>query len=119
VISRLNSATQVLFERGGARAIFDHFRNLLVATLVVTAGLDTAKRSDADAALHLFVNPVLLSCVVVFLGIVLIAVNFFDGLQKLRRFRWHVLLQFAMGLAYLVMSVRMVQIVVFFRTHGC
>ncbi|WP_213947552.1 hypothetical protein [Luteibacter sp. dw_328] len=117
--SRLNFATQVLFERGGVRVIFDHVRNLLVATIVVAAGLDTAKRSGADAALHIFVNPVLLSYVVVFLGIVLIAVNFFDGLHKLRRFRWHVLLQFAMGLAYLVMSVRMVQIVVFFRTHGC
>lgn len=117
--SRFDSATHVLFERGGVRAIFDHVRNLLVATIVVAAGLDTAKRSDADAALHSFVNPVLISYVVVSLGILLIAANFFDGLQKLKRFRWHVLLQFALGLAYLFISVRMVQVIVFFRTHGC
>ena len=115
---RFDSARHVLFERGGVRAIFDHVRNLLVATIVVAAGLDTAKRGDAEEALHSF-NPVLISYVVVFLGIVLIAVNFFDGLQKLKRFRWHVLLQFALGLAYLFISVRIVQVVVFFRTHGC
>lgn len=116
---RLGSATHVLFERGGVRAIFDHVRNLLVATIVVAAGLDTAKRSDAEDALHSFANPVFISYIVVSLGILLIAANFFDGLHKLKRFRWHVLLQFALGLAYLFISVRIVQIVVFFRTHGC
>jgi hypothetical protein len=52
-------------------------------------------------------------------GGVLIVLNFIDGLRKLARFRRHILLQTALGFAYLFISFRIVQLVIFMRTHAC
>jgi uncharacterized protein YybS (DUF2232 family) len=116
--SHLQATMRALFDHGGAREIFDHARNALVATIIVAAGLDTANRDDS-VRLPGLVNPHFVGYVVVATGVLLVAVNFVDGWRKLRRFRWNVALQVGLSLAYVFVSVRMIQVIVFYRTHGC
>lgn len=107
-----------LFERGGLRAIFDHARNAVVATLIVAAGLGTARTQDLTDLIGV-PYPLIAGYVVAGLGCALVALNFLDGLRKLARLRWHVVLQIALGLGYLFASIRIVQFLIFMRTHVC
>lgn len=107
-----------LFDRGGLRAIFDHARNAVVATLIVAAGLGTARTQDLTDLIGV-PYPLIAGYVVAGLGCALVALNFLDGLRKLARLRWHVVLQIALGLGYLFASIRIVQFLIFMRTHVC
>jgi hypothetical protein len=42
-----------------------------------------------------------------------------DGLRRLAKLRWHFVLQAALSFAYLFFSLRLVQLIIFFRTHTC
>jgi hypothetical protein len=110
-----DSVVHAFFDRGGLGAIFDHARNMVVATIIVAAGLETAKRVDATGLL----NPLFAGYVVAGAGCALIALNFIDGLRKLGKLRWHFLLQTALSIAYLVISFRIVQLIIYLRTHSC
>lgn len=107
-----------LFDRGGLRAIFDHARNAVVATLIVAAGLGTTRTHDLSDLVGV-PYPLIAGYVVTGLGCALIALNFIDGLRRLARLRWHVTLQIALGLGYLFASFRIVQFLIFMRTHTC
>lgn len=112
------SIVNALFDRGGVKAIFDHARNAVVATIIVAAGLDTAKRIDVVGLVGLL-NPLVAGYFVAGTGGLLVILNFVDGLRKLARFRRHVYLQIAFFAAYLFVSVRVVQLIIFMRTHLC
>jgi hypothetical protein len=64
-------------------------------------------------------SPLFAGYVVAGTGCLLIALNFIDGLRKLAKLRWHFVLQTALGIAYLLFSLRMVQLIVLFRSHTC
>jgi hypothetical protein len=100
------------------RDIFDHARNAVVATVVVAAGLEATKRVDAIDLMGLFA-PLSAAYVVAGVGCALIVLYFIDGLRKLAKLRWHIVLQIALGIAYLFVSLRIVQLVIFIRTHPC
>ncbi|MFM0498499.1 hypothetical protein [Paraburkholderia caledonica] len=57
------SIAQALFDHGGLRAVLEHARNLLVATIIVAAVFETVKNSDT---IHLpgLSNPFLAGYVV-------------------------------------------------------
>lgn len=112
------SLVAALFDRGGLKAIFEHARNAVVATLIVAAGLGTAKTPDLSDLVGV-PNPTIAGYIVVGVGCVLVALNFLDGLRKLARLRWHIVLQVALGLGYLFASIRIVQFLIFMRTHAC
>jgi len=112
------SMAQALFDHGAVRAVFEHARNLLVATIIVAAGFETVRNFDT-IDLPGLPNPLLAGYVVAGAGCALTALNFIDGLQKLARLRWHVALQIALSIAYLLFSLRVVQLMIFFRTHAC
>jgi hypothetical protein len=114
----LVSVSQALFDRGGLKAVFDHARNLVVATIIVAAGFETMRRFDSIDLLGLH-NPLFAGYVVAGTGCALIALNFMDGLRQLARLRWHFALQIALSDAYLFFSLRLVQLIIFFRTHTC
>ncbi|MFL9998944.1 hypothetical protein PQR34_46880 [Paraburkholderia sediminicola] len=109
---------QALFDRGGLSAAFEHARNLLVATFIVAAGFETVSHFDTIdlPGLH---NPLFAGYVVAGTGCLLIVLNFIDGLRKLAKLRWHVALQAALSIAYLLFSLRVVQLIVLFRSHTC
>jgi hypothetical protein len=106
------------FERGGLRAVFDHARNAVVATIIVAAGLETARRMDLTDLQGVF-NPLLAGYLVAAVGCALIVLNFVDGLRRLARLRWHVTLQLALGAIYLLLSFRVIHLIIYMRTHTC
>jgi hypothetical protein len=113
-----NAVVRGFFDRGGLKAVFEHARNLVVATIIVAAGFETVKRFDTIHVPGLS-NPLLAGYVVAAAGCLLILLNFVDGLRQLHRLRWHVALQTLLVLAYLLFSLRLVQLIIAFRTHTC
>jgi hypothetical protein len=113
-----NEVALALFDRGGLRAIFDHARNVVVATIIVAAGIETTKRFDHTVFVDLL-NPSLVGYAVAVAGVVLILLNFVDGLRKLARLRWPRMLQMALGIAYFLVSFRIVQLIIWVRTQAC
>ncbi len=89
-----------------------------MATIIIAAGLDTAKRIDVVGLVGLL-NPLVAGYFVAGAGGLLVILNFVDGLRRLARFRGHVYLQIAFFVVYLFVSVRVVQLVIFMRTHTC
>ncbi|MFL9901133.1 hypothetical protein PQR75_14815 [Paraburkholderia fungorum] len=107
-----------LFDRGGLSAAFEHARNLVVATFIVAAGFETVSRFDT-IDLPGLLSPLFAGYVVAGTGCLLISLNFIDGLRKLAKLRWHFLLQTALGIVYLLFSLRIVQLILLFRSHTC
>jgi hypothetical protein len=48
-------------------------------------------------------------------GVILLVLNFLDGLYRLSKFEWHTVLQMIMAICYVVLSVRLVQLILAFR----
>ena len=109
------SLSSLLFERGGLRAVFEHARNAVVATLIVAAGLEASKGTAPIGPLGLM-NPWIAGYVVAAVGYVLILLNCIDGLRRMSRLRWHLALQIALGVTYLLVSIRIVQLTILLRT---
>lgn len=107
-----------LFDRGGLKEVFDHARNAVVATIFVAAGLEASTRTEQLGIFGLL-NPAFAGYVVAGLGGLLILVNFIDGLMKLAKFRQQLLLQIALSIAYFFVTLRVIQLVILFRTHPC
>jgi len=114
----LDSLVRALFDPDGLKAVFEHARNMVVATIIIAAGFETVKYSDAIDATWL-TNPVFTGYIVAAIGCSLAILNFADGLRKLATLRRHFTLQAALIVAYVFMSLRMVQLIVFLRTHSC
>jgi hypothetical protein len=112
------SVLNALFDRGGLKGVFDHARNLVVATIIVAAGFETVRRFDSIDLFGLH-NPLFAGYFVAGAGCVLITLNFVDGLRRLAKLRWHLGLQTALSLGYLFFSLRLVQLIIFFRTATC
>lgn len=115
-MNALKSFASALFDRGGLAAIFEHVRNVVVASFVVVAGFEATRRADAIHLLPL-VAPVFVGEGVAAIGSALIVLNFIDGLRKLSRFRWHIGLQALLVLVYVFFSVRFAQLIILFRGH--
>lgn len=112
----LKSAASTLFDRGGLAAMFEHVRNVIVASFIVVAGLEAERRSDSLHVLRLFA-PVLTGYVVAAIGFALLVLNFVDGLRKLQRLRWHFVFQCVLVVAYGFFSLRAAQLIILFRSH--
>lgn len=52
---------------------------------------------------------------VMLVGIIILLLNFLDGLYKLTKVNWHVAWQIVMSVFYIALSVRMVQLILAFR----
>jgi hypothetical protein len=49
------------------------------------------------------------------IGIVILLLNFIDGLYRLAKVNWHVAWQIVMSVFYIALSVRMIQLILAFR----
>lgn len=105
-----------LFDQGGLQEVFDHARNVVVATIFVVAGLQ-ASRHGEDLNVFVLLHPVIAGYFVAAFGCGLIILNFIDGFRKLAKLQWNIVLQAALSLAYFMASIRIIQLIVFWRTH--
>jgi hypothetical protein len=94
--------------------MFTHVEKMIVATLIISAG---AHVSSDEPAIVLFgyLRHGLVGRGVELFGIVLLILNFLDGLYKLSKLEWHAAYQILMSLCYVALSVRLVQLILAFR----
>ena len=109
------SVSNTLFERGGLKLIFDHARNLVVATLIIAAGLEA---SHGSRRIALAIDAFIIGNLVALVGLALLVLNFIDGLRMLARLNAPRLLQWLLALTYVVFSWRVAQLVLMFRSHS-
>lgn len=97
-----------------SKEIFSHIEKLIIGTLIVSAG---AHVSSNEPAIELFgyLRHGLVGRGVMLFGIILLLLNFLDGLYKLAKVNWHVAYQVLMTLIYVALSVRLIQLILAFR----
>jgi hypothetical protein len=94
--------------------IFSYVERMIVATLIISAGAHVSSNEPA-IVLFGYLRHGLIGRGVELFGIVLLVLNFVDGLSKLARLKWHAVYQIALSLSYFVLSVRLVQLILAFR----
>ncbi|MDK1491615.1 hypothetical protein QN219_16350 [Sinorhizobium sp. 7-81] len=105
---------QALLDRRGLEEIFRHVRNLVVATLVIAAGLHAVEHPDIIDAKGLLSIPVA-GYFVFSTGIALFFLNFADGLHRLGKIKRHVALQLLLVAVYVLVTVRVAQLILALR----
>jgi hypothetical protein len=109
----LRRAALTLLNDEVMRAIFDHARNLVVATLIFAAGMHATRTGESIPSV---VNVEIAGYIVAATGAVLLVLNLADGLRKLSTVKRHTLLQLLLVAIYVVVSIRVAQLVLVFRT---
>jgi hypothetical protein len=95
--------------------VFDNVKNLLVCALLFAAG------TNVLAGKHELFLAVLASSVagwsLIVVSSLLMVLNVSDGIRRLARLRYHLVLQLLLILVYLLIAERVVEIVWGFRSH--
>jgi len=97
-----------------SKEIFSHVEKMIIGTLIVSAG---AHVSSDEPAIVLFgyLRHGLVGRGVELFGLILLFLNFLDGLYKLSKLDWHVAYQIVMSFCYIALSVRLIQLILAFR----
>src|SRR6187551_1749058 len=97
-----------------SKELFSHVEKLVIGTLIVSAG---AHVSSTEPAIVLFgyLRHGLIGRGVMLFGVILLLLNFVDGLYKLARLNWHIAYQIVMSVLYIALSVRLIQLILAFR----
>ncbi len=96
------------------KEIFSHIEKMIIGTLIVSAGAHVAA-DEPLIALFGYLRHELIGRGVILIGVVLLLLNFIDGLTKLAKLDWHVALQAVMSFCYVVLSIRLIQLILAFR----
>lgn len=96
------------------KEIVSHIEKMIIGTLIVSAG---AHVSSEEPAIELFgyLRHGLVGRGVMLVGIIILLLNFIDGLTKLAKVNWHVAWQILMSLCYIAVSIRLIQLILAFR----
>jgi hypothetical protein len=87
---------------------------MIIATLIISAGAHVSSNEPA-IVLFGYLRHGLVGRGVELFGVVLLVLNFLDGLYKLSKLDWHAAYQILMSLCYVALSVRLVQLILAFR----
>jgi hypothetical protein len=96
------------------KEIVSHIEKMIIGTLVVSAG---AHVSSNEPSIQLFgyLRHSLIGRGVMLVGIIILLLNFIDGLYKLAKLNWHLAWQIVMSVFYIALSVRLIQLILAFR----
>jgi hypothetical protein len=96
------------------KEMVSHIEKLIIGTLIVSAG---AHVSSDEPSIQLFgyLRHSLVGRGVMLIGIVILALNFIDGLYKLAKVNRHLAWQIVMSFFYIAVSVRLIQLILAFR----
>ena len=103
-----------LLESDLSTQIFDNVKNLLVCALLFAAGTDVL-RGKHDPFMGLW-GYSLAGWGLIALSTMLMVLNVSDGIRRLAKLRYHLLLQLSLILAYALIAARVVEIVWGFRS---
>ena len=109
------SLVEELFDNDGLTAVFTHARNVLTGAAVLAAGFYAAHHIGTTQIPGMWTVHIAGYAIATF-GAILLGLNLFDGLRKLARRKHHVLLRLAVMLVYLGLSVRLTQVILYFRS---
>lgn len=108
--SKLGLARRMLFDNGGLEEIFRHVRNLVVATVVIAAGMHAIENGRS-----LEIKGLPHGYIVSAIGIALFLLNLADGLHRLSKVRRHLALQILLLAIYVFVTLRVTQLVLALR----
>lgn len=94
--------------------VFSHVERIIIGTLIVSAGTHISTNEPA-IMLFGYLRHSLVGRGVELFGVILLVLNFLDGLYRLSKSQWHVVLQVIMTVCYVALSVRLVQLILAFR----
>ncbi len=114
VIEAWKSLHRITFEQGGLEAVFNHVRNLVIATLIIAAGMYATVHGPRMPALPVF-QVEWTGYGVAASGLILAVLNLLDGFHKLARTKTPNLLRVLVIILYLFCSVRIAQLMFAFR----
>jgi hypothetical protein len=97
-----------------SREMFGHVEKLIIGTLIVSAGAHVSSNEPA-IVLFGYLRHGLVGRGVELFGVMLLVLNFLDGFYKLARLNWNFAYQILMLLCYIVLSVRLIQLILAFR----
>ena len=97
-----------------SREIFSHVEKMIIGTLIVSAGAHVSSNEPA-IVLFGYLRHGLVGRGVELFGVMLLLLNFLDGLYKLAKVNWHAAYQIVMTICYVALSVRLVQLILAFR----
>src|SRR4051812_15378432 len=97
-----------------SKEIFSYVERMIIGTLIVSAGAHVSSNEPA-IVLFGYLRHGLVGRGVEIFGVILLLLNFLDGLYKLARLSWHTAYQILMSLCYIALSVRLVQLILAFR----
>jgi len=97
-----------------SKEVFAHVEKMIIGTLIVSAGAHVSSNEPA-IVLFGYLRHGLVGRGVELFGVILLLLNFLDGLYKLAKLDWHVAYQIVMSLCYIALSVRLVQLILAFR----
>jgi hypothetical protein len=103
-IDRFNMALHM----GLSKEIFDHLRNFFMCAMLLALGTMEI-RYHASSTFFGLIPGQYSGTGVVALAFILLALNFWDGIRKLSRHRYHVLFNLGLILTYIFISVRIVE----------
>jgi hypothetical protein len=103
-----------LIDEGGVKEVFDHIRNLLMATIIIAAGSYGLRQS---AAIDVFgvLDVELAGYGVMIIGVVLAVLNALNGLHQLSKQQWHTGFRIAAIVLYFFGTMRLLQFIVILR----
>ena len=97
-----------------SKEVFAHIEKLIIGTLIVSAGAHVSSNEPA-IVLFGYLRHGLIGRGVVLFGVILLLLNFLDGLYKLAKVNWHIAYQILMAILYVSLSVRLIQLILAFR----
>jgi hypothetical protein len=97
-----------------SKDIFSHVEKLVIGTLIVSAGAHVSS-NEPTIVLFGYLRHGLIGRGVMLFGVILLLLNFLDGLYKLAKLNWHIAYQILMTLFYFALSVRLIQLILAFR----
>jgi len=97
-----------------SKEIFSHVEKMIIGTLIVSAGAHVSSNEPA-IVLFGYLRHGLIGRGVMLFGVILLLLNFLDGLYKLAKVSWHIVYQILMTILYVSLSVRLIQLILAFR----
>jgi hypothetical protein len=97
-----------------SKEIFSYVEKMIIGTLIVSAGAHVSSNEPA-IVLFGYLRHGLIGRGVMLFGVILLVLNFLDGLYKLSKVNWHIAYQILMTILYVSLSVRLIQLILAFR----
>ena len=98
------------------KEMFGYVEKMIIGTLIVSAGAHVSSNEPA-IVLFGYLRHGLIGRGVMLFGVILLVLNFLDGLCKLARLDWHAAYQIVMTFCYIALSVRLIQLIMAFRAE--